>query len=94
MTSRASRLATVFAPTTQNSAVTGKWNIDISFSVGDLADSRFYSFYCRRGQELLCEDFKAHGVIGLDGGFAEYVRAFNPIHCIRPWTVLLIDSEI
>ncbi|KAI1403799.1 GroES-like protein [Hypoxylon fuscum] len=31
-----------------------------------------HCFYCRRGQELLCEDFKAHGVIGLDGGFAEY----------------------
>jgi D-arabinitol dehydrogenase (NADP+) len=30
-------------------------------------------FYCRRGQALLCEDFKAHGVVGLDGGFAEFV---------------------
>ncbi|KAI1189564.1 GroES-like protein [Nemania serpens] len=31
-----------------------------------------HCFYCRRGEELLCEDFKAHGVLGLDGGFAEY----------------------
>jgi D-arabinitol dehydrogenase (NADP+) len=28
-------------------------------------------FYCRRGEELLCEDFQAHGVT-MDGGFAEY----------------------
>ena len=28
-------------------------------------------FYCRRGQELLCENFEAHGVT-MDGGFAEY----------------------
>lgn len=28
-------------------------------------------FYCRRGQELLCESFEAHGVT-MDGGFAEY----------------------
>ncbi|KAI2611172.1 GroES-like protein [Hypoxylon fragiforme] len=31
-----------------------------------------HCFYCRKGDELLCEDFKAHGVVGLDGGFAEY----------------------
>ncbi|KAI0202998.1 GroES-like protein [Astrocystis sublimbata] len=31
-----------------------------------------HCFYCRKGDELLCEDFKAHGVLGLDGGFAEY----------------------
>ena len=34
-----------------------------------------HCFYCRRGAELLCEDFKAHGVLGLNGGFAEYVGA-------------------
>lgn len=28
-------------------------------------------FYCRRGDELLCERFEAHGVT-MDGGFAEY----------------------
>lgn len=28
-------------------------------------------FYCRRGEELLCEHFEAHGVT-MDGGFAEY----------------------
>ncbi|KAI1471903.1 GroES-like protein [Daldinia caldariorum] len=47
------------------------------FQVGDrvAADNSElcgHCFYCRRGQELLCEDFKAHGVLGLDGGFAEY----------------------
>ncbi|KAI0008487.1 GroES-like protein [Xylariaceae sp. FL0662B] len=47
------------------------------FKVGDrvAADNSElcgHCFYCRRGQELLCEDFKAHGVLGLDGGFAEY----------------------
>jgi D-arabinitol dehydrogenase (NADP+) len=31
-----------------------------------------HCFYCRRGDALLCEDFKAHGVLGLNGGFAEY----------------------
>ncbi|KAI2783039.1 GroES-like protein [Daldinia loculata] len=47
------------------------------FKVGDrvAADNSElcgHCFYCRRGQELLCEDFKSHGVLGLDGGFAEY----------------------
>jgi D-arabinitol dehydrogenase (NADP+) len=28
-------------------------------------------FYCRRGEELLCEHFEAHGVT-MNGGFAEY----------------------
>lgn len=34
-------------------------------------------FYCRRGEELLCEHFEAHGVT-MNGGFAEYcaVRQF------------------
>lgn len=37
-----------------------------------------HSFYCRRGEALLCEDFSAHGVLNLDGGFAEYVsRGFD-----------------
>ena len=46
------------------------------FSVGDrvVADNSELCgecFYCRRGEELLCEDFQAHGVT-MDGGFAEY----------------------
>lgn len=28
-------------------------------------------FYCRRGDELFCENFHAHGVT-MSGGFAEY----------------------
>ncbi|OJD17825.1 chlorophyll synthesis pathway protein BchC [Emergomyces pasteurianus Ep9510] len=28
-------------------------------------------FYCRRGEELLCENFESHGVT-MNGGFAEY----------------------
>ncbi|RWA11009.1 hypothetical protein EKO27_g4092 [Xylaria grammica] len=52
------------------------------FKVGDrvAADNSElcgHCFYCRRGEELLCEDFKAHGVLGLDGGFAEYGRLFK-----------------
>ncbi|KAI1811703.1 GroES-like protein [Poronia punctata] len=48
-----------------------------AFKVGDrVAADNFelcgHCFYCRRGDELLCEDFKAHGILGLDGGFAEY----------------------
>lgn len=31
-------------------------------------------FYCRRGEELFCEDFQARGVT-MDGGFAPFVRA-------------------
>lgn len=42
----------------------------------DMADLSAYSFYCRRGEALLCEDFSAHGVLNLDGGFAEYVSFF------------------
>ncbi|KAF8970231.1 chaperonin 10-like protein [Flammula alnicola] len=30
-------------------------------------------FYCRRGQSLLCEDFRSCGVTQ-DGGFAEYIK--------------------
>jgi D-arabinose 1-dehydrogenase-like Zn-dependent alcohol dehydrogenase len=46
------------------------------FSVGDrvCADNSELCgecFCCRRGQELLCENFEAHGVT-MDGGFAEY----------------------
>jgi D-arabinitol dehydrogenase (NADP+) len=46
------------------------------FSIGDrvVADNSELCgecFYCRRGEELLCEDFQAHGVT-MDGGFAEY----------------------
>lgn len=46
------------------------------FEVGDrvVADNSELCgdcFYCRRGEELLCEDFQAHGVT-MAGGFAEY----------------------
>lgn len=46
------------------------------FNIGDrvVADNSELCgecFYCRRGEELLCEDFQAHGVT-MDGGFAEY----------------------
>ncbi|KAE8143441.1 alcohol dehydrogenase [Aspergillus pseudotamarii] len=46
------------------------------FSIGDrvVADNSELCgecFYCLRGQELLCENFEAHGVT-MDGGFAEY----------------------
>src|SRR5271170_770866 len=36
-------------------------------------------FYCRRGQELLCENFEAHGVT-MNGGFAEYC-AYPGVPC-------------
>ena len=29
-------------------------------------------FYCRRGSQLMCENFSARGVTA-DGGFAEYI---------------------
>lgn len=32
-----------------------------------------HCYYCRRGKELFCENFIAHGVI-VDGGFAEYAK--------------------
>ncbi|BDD54653.1 hypothetical protein MPDQ_003064 [Monascus purpureus] len=46
------------------------------FKVGDrvVADNSELCgecFYCRRGEELLCEHFQAHGVT-MNGGFAEY----------------------
>ncbi|KAK9781054.1 putative NADP-dependent mannitol dehydrogenase [Seiridium cardinale] len=49
------------------------------FKVGDrvAADNSElcgHCFYCRRGEALLCEDFSAHGVLNLDGGFAEYAN--------------------
>ena len=31
-----------------------------------------HCFYCRRGKDLLCENFASKGVT-MDGGFAEYV---------------------
>ncbi|KAI1495872.1 GroES-like protein [Biscogniauxia marginata] len=48
-----------------------------SFQIGDrvAADSSEvcgHCFYCRRGNVLLCENFKSHGVMDFDGGFAEY----------------------
>ncbi|KKZ67840.1 alcohol dehydrogenase [[Emmonsia] crescens] len=46
------------------------------FNIGDrvVADNSELCgecFYCRRGEELLCENFEAHGVT-MNGGFAEY----------------------
>ncbi|WEW58322.1 L-threonine dehydrogenase [Emydomyces testavorans] len=46
------------------------------FTIGDrvVADNSELCgecFYCRRGEELLCEHFEAHGVT-MNGGFAEY----------------------
>ncbi|EGE06829.1 alcohol dehydrogenase [Trichophyton equinum CBS 127.97] len=46
------------------------------FNIGDrvVADNSELCgecFYCRRGEELLCEHFEAHGVT-MNGGFAEY----------------------
>ncbi|KAJ6007242.1 alcohol dehydrogenase [Penicillium herquei] len=48
------------------------------FKIGDrvVADNSElcgHCFYCRRGKELFCENFIAHGVM-VDGGFAEYAR--------------------
>ncbi|KAJ5273082.1 alcohol dehydrogenase [Penicillium angulare] len=48
------------------------------FKVGDrvVADNSElcgHCFYCRRGQELFCDNFIAHGVM-VDGGFAEYAN--------------------
>jgi D-arabinitol dehydrogenase (NADP+) len=52
------------------------------FTIGDrvVADNSElcgHCFYCRRGKELFCENFIAHGVM-VDGGFAEY--ASYPAH--------------
>ncbi|RAK99307.1 zinc-dependent alcohol dehydrogenase family protein [Aspergillus ibericus CBS 121593] len=52
------------------------------FSIGDrvVADNSEvcgHCHYCRRGKELFCENFVAHGVM-VDGGFAEY--AVYPAH--------------
>ncbi|OKP12939.1 D-arabinitol dehydrogenase 1 [Penicillium subrubescens] len=49
------------------------------FAIGDrvVADNSELCgtcFYCRRGEELFCEDFQARGVT-MQGGFASYVRA-------------------
>ncbi|KAL4993831.1 chaperonin 10-like protein [Aspergillus recurvatus] len=46
------------------------------FNIGDRVvsgNSKFCGecFYCRRGDELFCENFQAHGVT-MNGGFAEY----------------------
>ncbi|KAJ5727062.1 hypothetical protein N7493_004882 [Penicillium malachiteum] len=48
------------------------------FEIGDrvVADNSEicgHCFYCRRGKELLCENFIAHGVM-VDGGFVGYAR--------------------
>ncbi|KAJ2987019.1 hypothetical protein NUW58_g4734 [Xylaria curta] len=56
-----------------NSELCGHWQVGLfRQTCGFVANLLVCSFYCRRGEELLCEDFKAHGVLGLDGGFAEY----------------------
>lgn len=54
----------------------------MGFNVGDrvVADNSEVCgtcYYCRRGNELFCENFIAHGVM-VDGGFAEY--AVYPAH--------------
>jgi len=41
--------------------------------VADVGISCGTCFYCRRGNELLCEHFGAAGVT-MDGGFAEYIK--------------------
>lgn len=41
--------------------------------VADVGTSCGNCFYCRRGSELMCEDFHAAGVTH-DGGFAEYIK--------------------
>jgi len=41
-------------------------------AVADVGITCGSCFYCRRGQELLCENFSSKGVT-TDGGFAEYV---------------------
>ncbi|KXN89151.1 D-arabinitol dehydrogenase 1, partial [Leucoagaricus sp. SymC.cos] len=41
--------------------------------VADVSITCDTCFYCRRGQSLLCENFRAHGIVE-DGGFAEYIR--------------------
>ncbi|KAH9990942.1 chaperonin 10-like protein [Russula compacta] len=40
--------------------------------VADVGKTCDHCFYCRRGQSLLCENFRSHGVT-LEGGFAEYI---------------------
>ncbi|RDW81183.1 zinc-dependent alcohol dehydrogenase family protein [Aspergillus mulundensis] len=69
------------------------------FSVGDrvVADNSELCgecFHCRRGSELFCENFIAHGVM-VDGGFAEYAvypakRVF-PIQSISDVDATLIE---
>lgn len=39
--------------------------------VADNSETCGSCFYCRRGEELLCEHIKLHGVT-MNGGFAEY----------------------
>jgi len=39
--------------------------------VADNSELSGHCFYCRRGKDLFCENFIAHGVM-VDGGFAEY----------------------
>ncbi|KAL3437298.1 chaperonin 10-like protein [Aspergillus tetrazonus] len=69
------------------------------FSVGDrvVADNSELCgecFYCRRGAELFCENFIAHGVM-VDGGFAEYAaypaRRVFPIKAISDVDATLIE---
>ncbi|KAG1736044.1 chaperonin 10-like protein [Suillus occidentalis] len=45
-------------------------------------------FYCRRGNSVLCENFKAKG-IALDGGFAEYVV----YHQKKPYKIKNLTDE-
>ncbi|KAJ6000458.1 alcohol dehydrogenase [Penicillium waksmanii] len=59
----------------------------LNFNIGDrvVADNSElcgHCHYCRRGKELFCENFIAHGVM-VDGGFAEYASfpANQPATC-------------
>ncbi|KAI0532218.1 GroES-like protein [Xylaria digitata] len=52
-----------------------------------------YCFYCRRGEELLCENFKAHGVIELNGGFAEYC-SYSQCHLFKNGNLSDTDATL
>ncbi|KAF2968782.1 hypothetical protein GQX73_g4801 [Xylaria multiplex] len=68
------------------------------FKVGDRVaaeNSEYcgYCFYCGRGDELLCENFKAHGVIELSGGFAEYC-SYSQCHLFKIGNLGNIDATV
>jgi D-arabinitol dehydrogenase (NADP+) len=62
--------------------------------VADNSELCGHCFYCRRGKELFCENFIAHGVM-VDGGFAEYAaypaaRVF-PFHNLSDVDATLLE---